>query len=73
MDFYHALIKNSRRWNPAGILLESCWNPAGILLGAGFASSAFAVPVTINLAPNNEGYVSSFNYTSTEANVTVTG
>jgi hypothetical protein len=62
MDFYHALIKNSRRWNPAGILL-----------GAGFASSAFAVPVTINLAPNNEGYVSSFNYTSTEANVTVTG
>lgn len=46
---------------------------AGILLGAGFASSAFAVPVTINLAPNTAGYVSSFNYTSTEANVTVTG
>lgn len=42
-------------------------------LGLAFAASAVAVPVTINLAPNNAGYVSSFNYTSTEANVAVTG
>lgn len=42
-------------------------------LGLAFAASAFATPVTINLAPNNAGYVSTFNYTSTEANVAVTG
>lgn len=46
---------------------------AGILLGAGFVNSAFAAPVTINLAPNTAGYVSSFSYTSTEANLTLTG
>lgn len=37
------------------------------------ATSALAVPVTINLAPTTAGYVSSFSYTSTEANVVVTG
>ncbi len=37
------------------------------------AANALATPVTINLAPNTAGYVSSFNYTSTEANVVVTG
>lgn len=42
-------------------------------LGLAFAASALAIPVTINLAPNTAGYVSTFNYTSTEANVAVTG
>lgn len=46
---------------------------AGLALSTGFAMSAFAVPVTINLAPNTAGYVWSFNYTSTEADVAVTG
>ncbi|HEY0893033.1 MAG TPA: exosortase-dependent surface protein XDP1 [Cellvibrio sp.] len=43
------------------------------ILGAAVSASALAVPVTINLAPNTAGYVSSFNYTSTEANLTLTG
>jgi hypothetical protein len=44
-----------------------------IILGAAFAASALATPVTINLAPNTAGYTWTFNYTSTEANVAVTG
>lgn len=43
------------------------------ILGMTFAASTLAVPVTINLAPNTAGYVSSFSYTSTEANLTLTG
>lgn len=46
---------------------------AGLALSTGFAMNAFAVPVTINLAPTTAGYVSSFSYSSTEANFTVTG
>lgn len=42
-------------------------------LGLAFAASAVALPVTINLAPNTAGYAWSFNYTSAEANVAVTG
>lgn len=42
-------------------------------LGLAFAANALALPVSINLAPNNAGYAWSFNYTSTEANVVVTG
>lgn len=42
-------------------------------LSLAFAASALALPVTINLAPNTAGYVSSFSYTSPEANVVVTG
>lgn len=38
-----------------------------------FAASAVATPVTINLAPNTAGYVSSFDYTSAEVDLTVTG
>lgn len=46
---------------------------AGLALSTGFVMSAFAVPVTVNLAPNTAGYVWSFNYTSSEADVAVTG
>lgn len=46
---------------------------AASVLGMTVTASALAVPVTINLAPNTAGYVSSFNYTSTEANLTLTG
>ena len=46
---------------------------AGIALSTGFAMNAVALPVTINLAPNTSTNVWSFNYTSTEANLTVTG
>lgn len=46
---------------------------AGLALSTGFAMEAFAVPVQIKLAPTTAGYVSSFYYTSSEANVTVTG
>jgi len=46
---------------------------AGLALSFGLALNALAVPVTINLAPNTAGYASSFNYTSTEANLTLTG
>lgn len=46
---------------------------AGLALSIGFAMNAFALPVTINLAPNTAGYAWSFNYTSTEADVAVTG
>lgn len=42
-------------------------------LGLAFATSALAMPVTINLAPNTTGYAWSFNYASSEANVAVTG
>lgn len=37
------------------------------------AANALATPVTLNLAPNNTGYVSQLNYTTAEANVNVTG
>lgn len=43
------------------------------VIGMAVTANALAVPVTINLAPNTAGYVSSFNYTSTEANLTLTG
>jgi hypothetical protein len=46
---------------------------AATILGLAFAGTAMALPVTVNLAPNNAGYVSSFTYTSTEANFTATG
>lgn len=46
---------------------------ASSVIGMAVTASALAVPVTINLAPNTAGYVSSFNYTSTEANLTLTG
>lgn len=46
---------------------------AGLALSTGLAMNALAVPVTINLAPNTAGYTTSFSYTSTEANVVVTG
>ncbi|MDR7088142.1 MULTISPECIES: exosortase-dependent surface protein XDP1 [Cellvibrio] len=46
---------------------------AGLALSTSFVMSAFAVPVTVNLAPNTAGYVWSFNYTSSEADVAVTG
>jgi hypothetical protein len=43
------------------------------VLSTVLAASAVAAPVTINLAPNDAGYTNSLSYTSTEANVTVTG
>lgn len=46
---------------------------AGLALSFGLALNAFAVPVTINLAPNTQTNQWSFNYTSTETNLAVTG
>lgn len=46
---------------------------AGFALSSVFILSAHAVPVTINLAPSTNAYLNSFSYTSTEANLTVTG
>lgn len=46
---------------------------AGLALSAVFVLSAFAAPVEISLAPNTSYYVDSFDYTSSEANLTVTG
>lgn len=46
---------------------------AGLALSFGLALNALAVPVTINLAPNTQTNQWSFNYTSTEANLSVTG
>lgn len=50
-----------------------CSTLAASVLGMTVTAGALAVPVTINLAPNTAGYASSFNYTSTEANLTLTG
>lgn len=45
---------------------------ASLMLGTS-AAEVMAVPVTINLAPTTNAYVTSFSYTSTEANLVVTG
>lgn len=46
---------------------------AGTALSSALVFNAYATPVTINLAPDTIAYTSSFSYTSTEANLTVTG
>lgn len=46
---------------------------AGLALSTAFTLSAFAAPVTINLAPSTDAYYWSFDYTSTEADFSVTG
>lgn len=46
---------------------------AGLALSFGLALNAFALPVAINLAPNTQTNQWSFNYTSAEANLAVTG
>ncbi len=46
---------------------------AGLALSTVFTLSAFAEPVKVNLAPSTNAYYYSFDYTSAEANFTVTG
>lgn len=46
---------------------------AGLALSTAFTLSAFAAPVTVDLAPSTNYYVDFFSYTSSEANFTVTG